>query len=146
MRFANTEDEKELSAIANDEKTEVVLGGKKIKIGWLKRATLRQFSSIMVSEKDESQVSCKLAATIRLNGYFKLKLFYPLVWRWYYYIKQYDDKELLPLITEGKKKVQLQEYWLIMMLSQDLRDTLQTMTREEANRMLQEQLSERKAR
>ena len=145
MRYANKEDERELSSIMNDEKTEVVFGKKKVKVSWLKRATLRKYSSIMVENAEESQVTCKLAAVIRLNGYFRLKLFYPFLWRWYYYIKQYDDKVLLPLIAEGKKKVQLQEYYLIMMLSHDLRDTLQTMTREEANRMLQEQLSERKA-
>ena len=89
MRYANKEDERELSSIMNDEKTEVVFGKRKVKVGWLKRATLRKYSSIMVENAEESQVTCKLAAVIRLNGYFKLKLFYPFLWRWYYYIKQY---------------------------------------------------------
>lgn len=134
----NIQDERELSSIANDEKDIV---GKR-KIGWLKRGALRKFTSIMIDAKtdakSESQVSCKLAAVVVLNGFFKIKFFYPFLWRWYYYIKQYDDSVLLPIIEMGKKKVQLTEYYSIMMLAQGLKDTHQTMTREEASRILQE--------
>ena len=134
----NIQDERELSSIANDEKDIV---GKR-KIGWLKRGALRKFTSVMIDSKtdakSESQVSCKLAAIVVLNGFFKIKLFYPILWRWYYYIKQYDDSVLLPIIEMGKKKVQLTEYYSIMMLAQGLKDTHQTMTREEASRILQE--------
>jgi hypothetical protein len=140
--MANIEDERQLSSIANDEKETVLLGNKKVHIGWLKRGTLRKFSSIMVDNKtdpkSESQVTCKLAACVMANGFFRIKFIYPLLWRWYYYIKQYDDSVLLPIIEMGKKKVQLTEYYSIMMLAQGLKDTLQTMTREEANRILQE--------
>jgi hypothetical protein len=134
----NIQHERELSSIANNEKD---LVGKR-KIGWLKRGALRKFTSVMIDgktdAKSESQVSCKLAAIVVLNGFFKIKLFYPLLWRWYYYIKQYDDSVLLPIIEMGKKKVQLTEYYSIMMLAQGLKDTHQTMTREEASRILQE--------
>lgn len=138
----NIQHERELSSIANNEKDVVIVGGKKRHIGWLKRGALRKFTSIMIDAKtdakSESQVSCKLAAVVVLNGFFKIKFFYPFLWRWYYYIKQYDDSVLLPIIEMGKKKVQLTEYYSIMMLAQGLKDTHQTMTREEASRILQE--------
>ena len=63
---------------------------------------------------------------------------YWIVWRFFYYIKQYTENELTELLEMGKKKVQLTEYYSIMMLAQGLKDTLQTMTREEASRILQE--------
>lgn len=142
------EQEQLLNDIAENADSVVTIGNKKFKVGWLKRGTLRKFTNIMLNRKDdlssESKVTCKLAAVVRLNGYWSIKFFYPFVWRWYYYIKQYNDDVLLPIIEEGKKKVQLQEYYTIMMLSQGLKDTHKTMTREEVNRMLQELQSAQK--
>lgn len=140
--MAKIQDERQLSSIANDEKDMVLLGKKRVPIGWLKRGTLRKFSSIMVDgktdTKSESQATCKLAACVMANGFFRIKFIYPFLWRWYYYIRQYDDSVLLPIVEMGKKKVQLTEYYSIMMLAQGLKDTHQTMTREEASRILQE--------
>jgi hypothetical protein len=142
------EQEQLLNDIAENADSVVTIGKKKFKVGWLKRGTLRKFTNIMLNRKDdlasESKVTCKLAAVVRLNGYWSIKFFYSFVWRWYYYIKQYNDDVLLPIIEEGKKKVQLQEYYTIMMLSQGLKDTHKTMTREEVNRMLQELQSAQK--
>lgn len=134
--------ERELNSIANNEKDVVMLHGRKIKIGWLRRGTIRKLTTIMLDAKtdakSESQITCKLAAATVLNGFFKIKFFYPFLWRWYYYIRQYHDSELLPIIEIGKKKVQLTEYYSIMILAQGLKDTQQTMTREEVSRTLQE--------
>lgn len=142
------EQEQELNSIAENTPSVVMVGKKKVKVEWLRRGTLRKFTDIMLDKRDdldsESKVTCKLAAVVVLNGYWKIKFYYPLLWRWYYYIKQYTDEQLLPIIDEGKKKVQLQEYYMIMMLSQGLKDTHKTMTREEVNRTLRELQSEQK--
>ena len=142
------EQEQELNSIAENTPDIVMVGKKKVKVGWLRRGTLRKFTNVMLDKRDdaksESMISCKLAAIIVLNGYWKIKFCYPLLWRWYYYIKEYLDSELLPIIELGKKKVQLQEYLMIMMLSQGLKDTHKTMTREEVSHFLQEQSLEQK--
>lgn len=142
------EQEQELNSIAENIPSVVMVGKRKVKVEWLRRGTLRKFTDVMLDKREdidsESKITCKLAAVVVLNGYWKIKFYYWLLWRWYYYIKQYTDEQLLPIIEEGKKKVQLQEYYMIMMLSQGLKDTHKTMTREEVNRTLRELQSEQK--
>lgn len=51
----------------------------------------------------DAKLSCKAAAIYTLNGLFKLHLCYWFRWRWFYYIRQYDDIQLQPILAEGKK-------------------------------------------
>ena len=146
--MVTTEQERELNSIAENEKTVLRLGKGKVKVGWMRRGALRKFTSVMLDKREDmatqSKVTCKQAAIVVLNGYWKIKFCYWILWRWYYYIEQYLDSELLPIVEEGKKKVQAQEYFSIMMLAQELKDTLQVMTKEEVSRFLQERSSEQK--
>mgnify|MGYP000113932552 FL=1 len=48
-------------------------------------------------------MNSKCAAAIVLNGYWKILFFYWFLWRWFFYVMQYSDEELLPLIETGKK-------------------------------------------
>ena len=142
------EQEQELNDIAENIPSVVMIGKKKVKVGWMKRGALRKFTAIMLDKREdidtESKVSCKLAATVVLNDIWKIKFYHWLLWRWYYYIRQYSDKVLIPIIEEGKKKVLLSEYYSIMMLAHGLRDTQKTMTRDEVSRFRQELLLEQK--
>lgn len=146
--MVNKEQEQELNDIAENIPSVVMIGKKKVKVGWMKRGALRKFTAIMLDKREdidtESKVSCKLAATVVLNDIWKIKFYHWLLWRWYYYIRQYSDKVLIPIIEEGKKKVLLSEYYSIMMLAHGLRDTQKTMTRDEVSRFRQELLLEQK--
>lgn len=137
MKQPDIDIQRELNALANA-KPEVITipyTRRKVKIGWIKSDTVRAINDILLSKKSgskyECQVSSRFAALLVLNGYWKIKLFYPLLWRWYHYIRQYTDYQLLPIITCGKKKAVPIPSWLIMTYLHGFSDTLATMTRKE---------------
>lgn len=135
--------EKELSDVVKNAVTEVKVRNRTFKVSYLRHKTLRKMTEVMLADGDESQISCKCAALIVLNGMFRITFFYWFLWRWFYYVKQYYDAELIPLITEGKKKVPADEYYLSTILLIEMRDTMMSMTREEARHIRQELFSER---
>mgnify|MGYP006972482874 FL=1 len=137
-RQVNNEEQQKLNNIVDNAPTTVKLRGKDIAIYWLRRETLREMSSVMLSDGDESMISCKCVALIVLNGFWRIKLFYWLLWRWYYYVQQYYDEELAPIILEAKKKVPLESYLTNTILLTGMKDTMMTMTRSEAERIRQE--------
>ena len=140
-------DEIELDSLVRNKKSKINIPGtrKFYKIVWLRHVTTRKITSIIIEEgeKDDDKVSSKVAAAIVLNDFWKMKFFHWLLWRWFYYVKQYGDAQLLPLILEGKKKVQQEEYYSVTMLAIGMKDTIMTMTREEVERFLQEPRGER---
>ena len=88
------EDERLLNDVLEDSVDYVEVRGKKYGISWLKRGTIRKFTSTMQKSGNDDKISCQCAAAIILNGYWKIKFFYPFLWRWFFYIKQYGDHEL----------------------------------------------------
>jgi len=88
---------------------------------------------------EDCKLACKAAAIIILDGYWKLKFWYWLLWRWFYYVKQYDNIQLLPILETGKKKVPLQQFYFITMSLTEAKDTLMRMRTEEAEAILREQ-------
>lgn len=130
------EQERELENVLDEEPTEaeIVGTGKKYKIGWLKKATMRKLSKITLDPEKEDELSCKAAALIVLNGYWKIKFFYPILWRWWFYVCQYDDAQLRYILAIGKKKVPYVQYLMATMLVTGMRDTMMRMTRKEAER------------
>lgn len=97
------EDERLLNDVLEDSVDYVEVRGKKYGISWLKRGTIRKFTSTMQKSGNDDKISCQCAAAIILNGYWKIKFFYPFLWRWFFYIKQYGDHELMKVIAVGKK-------------------------------------------
>lgn len=124
---------------------------KKYKIFWLCNGQLEKLAMILVRKKkvdnddvsdpdsdpfsvitDDLKTSCKAAAIYVLHGYWTLKFKYWFLWRWFYYVRQYDNIQLMPLLMEGKKKVPLEQYlWTITFLT-GARGTLMQMRMEEA--------------
>lgn len=90
----------------------------------------------------DCKLACKAAAIIILDGYWKLKFWYWLLWRWFYYVKQYDNIQLLPILETGKKKLPLHQFYFITMSLTGARDTLMRMRTEEAEVILREQNTE----
>ena len=138
------EQEKELWSIRKNGASDVRIPGtrKKYKIRWLKNETSWKITDILQKEGEDRKTSSKVAAAIVLNDYWKLKFAWWIQWRWFYYVKQYTDEQLLPIVMEGKKKVPQEAYYGITMLAIGMRDTIMTMKKDEVKRFLQEHRGE----
>ncbi|WP_065218453.1 MULTISPECIES: hypothetical protein [Butyricimonas] len=116
---------------------------KSYKVKWLKGITTRKITRVLREDGNDDKISAKVAAAIVLNDYWKLLFFWWLTWRWFYYVKQYDESQLMPLIVEGKKKVQQEQFYGNIMLAIGMRDTIMAMKKEEVERFLREPRGER---
>ena len=98
-----------------------------------------KISRILLKENtDEFAISCKCLAAAKLNGYFAIKFLWRFLWRWYYYVRQYSDSELIEAMALIKKKVAPEDYWRITMLQIGMRETVMQMNRREVSAFLQE--------
>lgn len=125
------DEQKELNDILTRKATYIEVRNKKWKSAPLFNGTLRKMTDIFLSEKEEDKVNAKCAAAFLLNGYWSIKFFYWIVWRWMYYVKQYTNAELLPYILECKKKMGVEEYFLATISLTEMTDTWKQMTRKE---------------
>lgn len=132
-------DELFLNEVMENTPSFVELRGRKRKIEWLCRGTIRKFTSILLKEGNDDKATCQAVAAILLNGYWSIKFFWWLKWRWFYYIKQYSDVELGPIIAEAKKKIPYRDYLAATILLTAMRDTMMQMTKAEADNILREQ-------
>lgn len=132
------ENEKELNAVVENIKDEVKIGRHTWKVGYLRNGTKRKITDILVSEKEEDKVTAKCAAALALNGFFKIRLFHWILWRWFYYIHEYTDKDYLDIISLCKKKVGVEDYCVAIIYLTEMKDTIKIMTREEVNHIRQE--------
>lgn len=137
------EEEAEYNDVLDRKPTYVEVRGEKWKCDYIFHGTERKLSSVLADDTDdEDKVTCKCAAILRLNGLWTIKFFYPILWRWYYYVKQYREDELLPFFCECKKKVIANEYLLSIMCLTGMRDTMMSKKRAEVKRIQAELLSE----
>lgn len=153
------EAQKEYLSLINDDPTEVEIlrTNKKYKIHWLKNGQLTKLSRLLLRKRstekkenettgidaldailEDNKLACKAAAIYILNGYWKIRFRYWILWRWFYYIKQYDNLQLLPILSEGKKKVPLIQFFNSTTFLIGAKGTLMQMRTEEAERTLQE--------
>jgi hypothetical protein len=135
----NNEAQQAYNEIVEDIPEVVSMGGKKYKIGAMTNELVRRLTHLAMSEKDESKVTTKSVAMIVLRRWWKIKLFYPILWRWYYYIKEIPEAELSAVIETAKKKLPVESYYRNTILLIGMKDTAMAMTREEVNHFLQEQ-------
>ncbi len=98
------EDERLLESVVDNEKETVLIRNRKFHFRDLNGWGLHKISKIMTDKGNELLVGCKCLAAARLNGYFKIKFFWWLLWRWYAYIRVYTDVELTPAVNLIKKK------------------------------------------
>lgn len=128
--------QKLLMSLMTEKPTEVEFRGKKIKIGWLHRHTQLKFSDIMLNEPDEGKRNVKLCACILTNGVFAWfkPLVYAVLWRWYLYVIDLDDTDVLKVLYVAKKKIQYYQSVFITTFSTGMKDVMteMTMTKEEA--------------
>ena len=140
------EAEQELERVVDNDIDYIQLRKKRIGLRYLNKWGLHKISRIMTKEGgDELVIGCKCLAAARLNGYFKIKLFWWILWRWYAYIRNYTDLELHPAVDLIKKKVgvALALYSLNTTYLIGIRETIMKMNREEARATLQELSSDK---
>lgn len=139
IEMPSIEDEQLLDEVIEDSTTDAWIKDtkKRYKIGWMKKGTMRKISSVALKKGDDDMLSAKTAALIILNNYWKIKFFYPILWRWFYYFKEYTDEQLSEIISVGKKKVPYIAFLTNTILVTGMRDTIMTMTKEEAERIRQ---------
>ena len=134
-----------LSLISNDaEEVGILRTKKKYKIRWLKNGQLEKLSRLLLHKKtidektttgsdvmdailEDNKLTCKAAAIIILDGYWKIKFRYWWLWRWFYYIRQYDNIQLHEILEVGKKKVPLNQFFATIMSLTEAKDSLMRM-------------------
>ena len=157
IRQPSLEAQREYASLVGNDVSMVRIRGKAYKMRWLKKGQIAKLGRVLIDKKStdgeetlgslekvisDGKKACKAAAIYLLDGYWKLKLNYWWLWRWFYYIKQYEDIELREVLEEGKKKVPLQQFLLTTMSLTGAGDTLMMMRTEEAERILRELSSE----
>lgn len=151
--------QREYISVRDNDATEVSILGtkKKYKIRWLRNSQLLKLSRLLLHKADtddkdpkeadendvfkmvasDSKLACKASAIFILDGFVKLKLFYGILWRWFYYVKEYSDLQLQDLLNEGKKKVPVVPFLGTIMCLTEAKGTLMNMTMREAEHILQ---------
>lgn len=135
-------DEQDLLRVWSAGSEEVSVRGKVFRLRPLNGHARIRLTAILTSKSGkEEAVSCKCLAAARLNGYFKIRFLYWFLWRWYYYVRQYNEDELEDAISLIKKKVPADSYFRNTISLTEIRATVMQMNREEVYRTLQEHLS-----
>lgn len=139
----------ELEAIVSDRPLRVAVRGtrRSVKIRGIKPYTIERLTRLWVSRDltrpDDSASTLrslckdpyfnhKQAALFMLNGYARIRLLYGIVWRWWAYVRQWEEWQLTDVIVAAKKKIPLRAYWTNMALTADMRNDWMTMTAKEA--------------
>lgn len=149
--------QREYTSIRDNNPTIVSILGtkKKYKIRWLKNGQIDKLSRLLIRKSDtddkegqkdspldaiveDTKIGCKAAAIAILDGYWKIKFRYWFLWRWFYYVRQYDNDQLQPLLEEMKKKIPLTQFLVTTMCLTAAKATLMNMRTEEAEGILQE--------
>lgn len=138
MKQPDKAKQKKLNDVLEDSKDTIEIRGHKFTIGWIKKGVIRRLTDTILNCKHEDELSARCASLLLLNGYWKIKLFHWIYWR--YLWRTYSDEELFELTAVAKKKVdfQTQAYLTNTIYLIGMKDTIMTMTREEAERTLQE--------
>lgn len=146
IKEATREDEKLLKSVTHNYADKVQVRNTTYNVRWMHPAIADRITCLIQKDGNDNKIISQGAALIVLGGFWKAHLFYWLLWRWFYYIKQYSAAELTPLINTAQKKTQQEEMAAClnaMMLLHALSDAKKQMTKEEAERILQELRSDK---
>ena len=139
IKEATRSDEQALVSVVENKKDEVVVRGRKYRVGWMHPAVCDWVSALIAKDGNDNKILSQSAALIVLNGFWKCHLFYWLLWRWFYYIKQYNAMELMPVFQLAQKKTAHEAamaYLNATILVTALSTTKKQMTKAEAERSL----------
>lgn len=140
------------------EKVRIPGTGKTVRVTGMKPYTMERLTRLWLEREDmeaagedsaevtrslcrEPYFAAKEAALIVLNGYWRIRLLWPFLWRWWALVRGWTESQYTPVIAAGKKKVPLTAHWTNMAFSVDMRTDWMTMTGKEAERYRAELLS-----
>lgn len=134
-----------LDTVLEQEPTVYKFRGRTHKMGWLGNMTIRKFTHISLKEKDIHKRNVKLCAALRVDSLFAWfrPLVYAIKWRYYYYVIDLPDTEVLRVLDAAKKKSPQDASTLITILSTGLQDTRMSMMRKEVSAIPAVQVGER---
>lgn len=149
---------REYTDIVNDIPTTVAIPGtkKSVKVTGMKPYTIERLTELwcsrdMTIKEDSSETlrdlckepyfAVKEACLFVLNGYWRIRLLFPLMWRIWGKLRGYTEAQMLPIIMEGKKKLPLTAHWTNMAYSVDMRNDWMKLTSKEAEQYRAELLS-----
>lgn len=137
IEIPKTDDERELNDLTNNTPIAVKIGRKTYKIGSPRNGVINKITDIVLNEVDDRKVTAKCVAAILLARYWRIRLFWGVLWRWIYYFAEWDEEQMREVVETTKKKVQLEAYLINTMCLTEMRTTVMMMTREEVNRFRQ---------
>ena len=159
MKQADINARQRLNEVTEDTPTIVTIPGtkKKVSLRGVKPYTLERITKLWI-ERDVMTAPEDSASTLKsmcsepyfavrealyfvLNSWWKINLFHKFLTFWWGKVKGYTDEQMLPIILEGKKKLQLTAHWMIMAYSADMRTDVVKMTKKEAEQFRAELLS-----
>ena len=114
-----------LSQLEANKTEEILIPGtkKKVKISFLHDYTIQKITELLLEREeleeaakkgDSAEVmrsavkhpyfSIKMAVLAVLNSPVKIVLFYPLIWRWWAFVKKYNEAQIASVTTAIQKK------------------------------------------
>lgn len=110
-------------AIMNDSVTTVKISGTrhKVKLRFLRDCTVDKVTDLLLEREEMEEqakdaqelmrssakhpyLNLKIAVCYALNGYWKLKLLFPFVWRWWAYVWRLNEAQVASVLAEAQKK------------------------------------------
>lgn len=96
-------------------------------------------NALLRSAAKEPYYNTRLAALFVLNGYWKIKLFFPFLWRWWAYVRQWDEEQVGTILQAAQKKTLdlSTRLWINTKSAAAMRTDLMIMTKGEVEQYLQ---------
>ena len=104
IKEATKEDERLQMSVRHNLADPVKVRNKTYNVRWMHPYTEDRITQLMLEDGNDSKVLCQCAALIVLGGFWKSKFLYWYLWRWFYYIRQYNASELSELFETAQKK------------------------------------------
>lgn len=122
---------------------------KKYKVRTLTPSQLEDIAKLLFKQSGESmtseaeiiqntKIAAKAAAIYITPGFWERKCTYWLKWRWFYYIKQYDNAQLQPIISAGYNSTPYIDFLKTMSILANQKDAQMRMTVKEAEKVMLE--------
>lgn len=95
--------------------------------------------ALMRSAAKEPYFNTKLAALYVLNNVWKIRLFWPFLWRWWAFVRQWDEEQIGAVLQAAQKKTLnlSARLWMNTRLAAAMRTDVMMMTKGEVEQYLQ---------
>lgn len=151
-------------SILNDTPTKITIPGTrhKVKMGFLRDCTVDKVTRLLLEREEQEEktndaeemmrsaakhpyLNLKIAVCYVLNDYWKLRIWFPLVWRWWAYVWRLNESQVASVLAEAQKKTADLLSWYSMSLGfgRAIRADLKTMAIQSPSPLLPKSEGER---